>query len=129
MRLTMNSEAINHVAETAWADTMRWLQRQFIQEFTENKWAWPTGQSPRDIIDTTRLRNSTMTPEQARVNERVSIWSWNVEYAMAVHEGATFISGPLSGRTFPPRRWTEQPLKKMGRYYQSRFKNHLRSLP
>lgn len=80
------------------------LGRAFQNEITSNKWAWPVGESPRDIVMHGNLRQSYAGE---RISQYIHEHSWNVDYAMAVHEGARRKNGP----DFPPRKWTKAPLE------------------
>lgn len=76
----------------------------FAQEISENKWDWPTGDSPRDIVDDGDLRGSY---KGERASPTDHDHSWNIEYAMAVHEGYA----TRSGSRMPGRPWTKEPLE------------------
>lgn len=80
------------------------LGREFAKELTARKWDWPTGESPRDVIDTGELRRS-YAGERASPTDHDH--SWNVDYAMAVHEGYVL----KNGTRMPGRPWTKEPLE------------------
>jgi hypothetical protein len=63
-------------------------------------WNWPRGESPRDIVDTGDLRDSQKIDF---VSDGEAVISWDVDYALKVHEGET----TRSGAEFPARRWTQ----------------------
>lgn len=80
------------------------LGNAFQEEITASKWAWPSDPSPRDIVDTGELRRSYAGDRDGKF---AHIHSWNVDYALAVHEGARFRNGgSMSGRP-----WTKEPLE------------------
>ena len=87
----------------AFKSTMFALGVKFNEEISSNKWPWIAAPSPRDIVDTGRLRSSQSlefeSPTQA-------IFSWATEYAVYVHEGVQFRNGTRT----PARRWTESAL-------------------
>lgn len=114
--------------QDAFEESMYWLQRQFIMEFTSNKWAWPSGQSPRDIVDSGLLRSQTKSPPQARLTPTIYEWTWEAEYALAVHNGATFIKGPYAGRIFPARSWTKHPLDKLLEFFTKEAVKRLKGI-
>lgn len=82
------------------------LGRTFQREITTSKWAWPNGQSPRDIVDTGNLRQAYAGERTREGRNPAFDHSWNVEYAMAVHEGARL----KGGTNLPGRPWTKAPL-------------------
>jgi hypothetical protein len=88
--------------EKAFQESMLLLEREFTASITSTKWQWPTGDSPRDIVDQGRLRDSQ---ELSFVNNGAN-FTWSTNYAAAVHEGIVF----KNGTTLPPRRWTEDGL-------------------
>lgn len=79
------------------------LGRKFTKEIGAPKWSWPTEPSPRDIVDTGELRRSYAGERESPVEHS---HSWNLDYAMAVHEGAKF----KDGHTMPARPWTKEPI-------------------
>lgn len=80
------------------------LGREFSKEITANKWDWPSEPSPRDIVDTGELRRS-YAGERASPTDHDH--SWNVDYAMAVHEGYVL----KNGTRMPGRPWTKELLE------------------
>lgn len=113
MEVTINDTKIENALSQAFDMSMEIFQRRLIQEFTSNKWEWPQGQSPRDIINTGRLRGATLAAEQAKLHRDVYEWTWNVEYALAVYFGATF----KDGTEFPARPWAQKPLEDLPDIY------------
>lgn len=103
MKMTFDQNRIAEIQaalEQSFLESMELLGRKFTQTITSNIWDWPSGQSPRDIVDQGRLRDSQ---DLSFPELNVAEFTWNVEYAAAVHEGAKF----KNGTTLPPRRWTE----------------------
>lgn len=80
---------------------------EFAKEITANEWNWPTDPSPRDIVDTGELRRSYVGERAQEGGNPAHDHSWNVDYAMAVHEGADF----KDGHSMPARPWTRDPIK------------------
>lgn len=104
--LTPQDQArIHQELEKAFHETMEILGRQFIASITSSKWQWPSGDSPRDIVDKGRLRDS----QEIVYTNFGTTFVWNVGYAAAVHEGVVF----KNGTTLPPRRWTEDAMNTM----------------
>lgn len=87
---------------------------QARKEITSIKWEHPrdtvrsNGQkvgSPRDIVDSGKLRDSQQPPKFSQGGTTASI-EWTAEYALYVHEGVTY----QNGTSTPPKRWTESAL-------------------
>ncbi|MBE9172878.1 hypothetical protein IQ216_07220 [Cyanobium sp. LEGE 06143] len=68
---------------------------------SDPKWRW-TDDELRDIVDTGRLRASL----QVNITRNGIDFTWPVEYAKHVHEGAVL----RSGRRLPGRPWTAAPM-------------------
>jgi len=83
------------------------LGRSFQREITASKWQWPSQPSPRDIVDTGNLRQAYAGERTQDGRNPAYDHAWNVEYAMAVHEGARLKNGTV----LPGRPWTKAPLK------------------
>lgn len=101
--IEINSDRIEEEIARAFKSAMFALGVKFTEEISLNKWQWIAAPSPRDIVDTGRLRSSQSlefeSPTQA-------IFNWATNYAVYVHEGVQFRNG---SRT-PARRWTEAAL-------------------
>lgn len=72
-----------------------------IAAIEDERYQWPRGQTPRDIVDTHALADS----QQVSVIGSTASLSWGnseVDYAIDVHEG--------SGSN-PARRWTREAIK------------------
>lgn len=119
-QVDLNDTQIENALTDAFAESMNVLERKFQIEFRSVKWSWPlpaeveegaTEGSPRDIIDTSLLSNSQL---RTRISPRTYEWTWNREYALAVHNGATLKNNTV----LPPRPWTEAPLKQLPGIYQ-----------
>lgn len=99
---------LRQALETAFNDTVLRIDAECKKQISAVKWSWPKGESPRDIVDTGRLRSSqTIVPLADRNGVKRAMISWPVTYAAAVHEGAVF----QSGRSMPARPWTREALK------------------
>lgn len=107
--LDWNDREILAAMEPAFNKANEVLGRKFQQEITDPKWTWPTGESPRDIVSDHggQLRDSYDAQPGKDGQNPIHDHTWATEYAMAVHEGATFTDGrpPL-----PARRWTKAPI-------------------
>lgn len=102
-----NTVELLAAAEGAFQQTNEILGREFQKRITDNRWSWPSGDSPRDIVDTGQLRDS-YTP--TRISPTVYEHAWNTEYAMAVHEGAVFKSRQY---VMPARPWVRVTLREV----------------
>jgi hypothetical protein len=101
MPVTVNVDAskVLGAAGQAFKETAFLLGREFTKSISSNIWDWPSGQSPRDVVDQGQLRGSQLlvflSPFEAE-------FSWNTEYAYYVHEGYTLANGTV----LPARDWT-----------------------
>lgn len=59
--------------------------------------------SPRDIVDLGNLLDSKVVARSSNSAEL----SWNVDYALGVHDGYT----TKTGKDVPPRKWTEKGIE------------------
>jgi hypothetical protein len=85
--------------KTAWRDTTQIMGSEFTKAITDPIYNWPRGENPRDIVDTGRLRSSQRVD---RISDFTTNYSWPVEYALAVHNGARLRNGTF----LPARPWT-----------------------
>lgn len=113
--------------ETAFDDANQVLERRFATEFVKHKWDWPAEwqPAPRDIDDTGTLRRSQRKVKSAP-NEWS--WSWNMTYAVFVHNGVTFRRGPLAGKSFPARPWTLKPIEDLPGIFNTLVKHAMSQL-
>tara|TARA_B100000035_G_C20920564_1_gene518309 strand:- start:169 stop:540 length:372 start_codon:yes stop_codon:yes gene_type:complete len=79
------------------------LSAEYTSEISSDKWDWIDGRR-RDIVDTGRLRASQTV---RRVSDTEFEFSWPVEYAAQVHEGAKL----KGGGEWPARPWTRTALE------------------
>lgn len=79
------------------------LSAEYTNEISSEKWNWVDGQK-RDIVDTGRLRSSQTV---RRLSDTEYEFSWPVEYAAQVHEGAKL----KGGGEWPARPWTRTALE------------------
>lgn len=101
--LTFNTVEIVGAAESVWDDANKLLGREFQKRITSNIWAWPHGESPRDIVDLGQLRDSY---DPQPITPTVYQHPWATEYALAVHEGARRKTASL-----PARPWVRVTLR------------------
>lgn len=121
--LDLNDAELVEAFEDAFVESNEALGTQFDREITKAKWYWPSNPTPRDIVDDGILRQSY----EATPGRTVFDHAWNVDYAMAVHEGALFgatADGPATGG-FPGRPWTEAPLERLPQTFQKLAKARL----
>lgn len=79
------------------------LSAEYTSEISSPKWDWVDG-SRRDIVDTGRLRASQSVRQ---ISDTEFEFSWPVEYAAQVHEGAKL----KGGGEWPARPWTRTALE------------------
>lgn len=79
------------------------LSAEYTSEISSPKWDWVDG-SKRDIVDTGRLRASQSVRQ---ISDTEFQFSWPVEYAAQVHEGAKL----KGGGEWPARPWTRTALE------------------
>jgi hypothetical protein len=102
----------------ALSQTSAYLDTRFTEEISAEKWDYPTPPFIRDIVDTGRLRAS----QQRTLNSDGSVtFSWPVEYATQVHDGATTITG----QRIPARGWTIAPLREFPEVFGTFFRKAL----
>ena len=90
------------------------LSNEFDKEIDKSKWPWERGTtvrkarppvgSPRDIVDTSDLKNSK---KQEIIDPYSVKWTWEVDYSAIVHNGGQF----LDGTEYPDRPWTRDAPK------------------
>ena len=101
--IEINSDRIEEEIARAFKSATFALGVKFTEQISLNKWEWISDPSPRDIVDTGRLRSSQSlefeSPTQA-------VFNWATDYAVYVHEGVQFRNGTRT----PARRWTEAAL-------------------
>ena len=104
MTVNLNFGSIDPAIDQAFEEAMFLLGREMTKAISDNIWQWPNPPSPRNIVDTGRLRGSQQltfpTPGTA-------LFAWPVDYALFVHEGYTM----KNGATFPGRPWTQVALQ------------------
>lgn len=118
-RIEWNPEQIHVAVFEAFDDTILLLEREFIKEIVAEKWSWPTAPTKRDIVDQSGLKDST---KPIKISSTVVEFHWTVDYALAVHNGATFRDGTV----FPARPWTKEPLEKAQEMFNESFKRIMR---
>ena len=79
------------------------LSAEYTSEISSPKWDWVDG-SQRDIVDAGRLRASQSVRQ---ISDTEFEFSWPVEYAAQVHEGAKL----KGGGEWPARPWTRTALE------------------
>lgn len=95
----LDESKIIGAAEQAFKETAFLLGREFTQSISSNIWDWPTGQSPRDIVNDGQLRGSQLLVFLSAFEAE---YSWNTDYAYYVHQGYTL----ANGTEMPARDWT-----------------------
>jgi hypothetical protein len=86
-----------------------------IQELESEKWDWPRNTkrqnhqivgSPRDIVDLGELKDSLAIEP---ITSTEVVYSYPVEYAMIVHQGATL----HTGTELPARPWVDAAVEEL----------------
>ncbi len=104
-KVTIDLGAVNRATESAFKETCFLLGIEFTKAISEPIWQWDNAPSPRDIVDTGQLRASQQVEF---VSDSEAQFSWNVEYALYVHEGYQL----RNGREVSGRPWTTKGLKR-----------------
>lgn len=97
--ITLNTKALDTALSKAFQQTCDRVNSELKSAIVDPIWDYPRQPSPRDIVDTGALRDS----QQMVVEDTHAEWTWDVPYAIFVHEGVTLRSGTV----IPPRRWTQ----------------------
>lgn len=118
INIKLNPQAIKQVKEQLYeglVDTAFILGRNATQELTDVQWYWPRGESPRDIVDTGRLRASLQYIEYKE--QSTVVLNYPVDYAALNHEGGM----SKEGISFVPRPWLKTAADKMD--FEQTFKS------
>lgn len=99
VKVQIDSKAVKGAIQQAFRDTALVISAEFTKAITDPIYPWDRGESPRDIVDTGRLRAS----QQYQVFGTSATWLWNVDYSLPVHNGAVLRNGTV----LQPRRWTK----------------------
>mgnify|MGYP007063390166 CR=1 FL=1 len=99
----LDKSAFNQAVAVATQALVQRLSVEYTNEISTAKWEWVDGKK-RDIVDTGRLRASQTV---RRVDDAKFEFSWPVEYATQVHEGAKL----KGGGEWPARPWTKTALE------------------
>lgn len=102
-REKLNTEDLDKALAAATQGLVNRLSAEYTREISSAKWKWIDG-SYRDIVDTGRLRASQTV---RKVSDTKYEFSWPVEYATQVHEGAKL----KGGGEWPARPWTRTALE------------------
>jgi hypothetical protein len=97
-QLSLKVDEINAAAERAFVETAFQLGREFTRVISEPR-QWDGWKGSRDIVDLGQLRSSQQVVFTKPLE---AVFSWNTEYAAAVHEGYTL----RNGKTIAGRPWT-----------------------
>lgn len=113
---TLNWSILETHIENAFSQIVEQFKTEQQEQILAEKWNWPrdtmrkarglTPAGPRDIIDTGELFNSLNVE---RINPNEALYSYNVDHAMIVHQGATLSTGTV----IPPRPWVDEAARKL----------------
>ena len=115
----LDTSSLDKAVATATQKLVERLSVEYTNEISSSKWDWIDGQT-RDIVDTGRLRASQtyrqVTPDKYE-------FSWPVEYATQVHEGAQL----KGGGEWPARPWTRTALENVDskKYFETILRREL----
>ena len=114
MKIKINKGKLNKAFAKAFAKTTEELADTCQNAIEADIYDWDratlrsNGQvvtSPRDIVDTGQLLNSL----EVETGAKTSVMTWNVDYAVQVHEGYT----TRAGNEKPARPWTQVALNEI----------------
>ncbi|PHJ69143.1 hypothetical protein VF14_03130 [Nostoc linckia z18] len=103
MTANLDFSNVDRALDAAFRETMFLLGREFTKSITDNVWQWPNPPSPRNIIDSGRLRSCQQLTFQGTGK---ATFAWPVDYSFYVHQGYTM----PDGTTIPGRPWTTHAL-------------------
>lgn len=100
--------AFSKAAQQALKQTAAELDGRFDDAISSKVWPWPfpdsNGKSsPRSIVDSGDLKQS----KSYSLSGLEASWTWSINYAAAVHEGAKLWNGAI----LPARPWTDAVLE------------------
>jgi hypothetical protein len=104
--VAVNAAVVEDAAKKAFKDTAFLVGREFTKSISSNIWDWPTGQSPRDVVDNGQIRAAQ---QLVFLNNTTAEYSWPTDYAYYVHEGYTL----ANGTEMPARDWTRHGLEQI----------------
>lgn len=118
-RKKLDTAAFENAVANATQALVNRLSVEYTSEISSPKWEWIDGQQ-RDIVDTGRLRASQTV---RKVSDTEYEFSWPVEYAAQVHEGAKL----KGGGEWPARPWTRTALENVDpkSYFESILRREL----
>lgn len=106
MIINLDFSQINKATEKAFREMALVMSGEFTKAISDPVYAWPIGDSPRDVVDTGILRRSQQ--HQVDTFRMVATYQWPLEYAAAVHNGYL----TRAGNAMPARPWTDKALAK-----------------
>jgi hypothetical protein len=111
--LKLDTSDIIDLVHQAWQETIEEIETANRTAIQAWRYDWPRTtvrqngdivSTPRDIVDTANLLESQYV---LRINSDRFEFGWDVDYAAAVHEGAT----TRSDTHLPARRWTQAAIR------------------
>ena len=115
----LDTSSLDKAVATATQKLVERLSVEYTKEISSPKWDWIDG-TTRDIVDTGRLRASQT---YRQVSPDKYEFSWPVEYATQVHEGAKL----KGGGEWPARPWTRTALENVDskKYFETILRREL----
>lgn len=124
--VVLNVEEITRAHELAFLDANLALDNLAKREVKLNKWAWPVGKSPRDVVDRGALGSSIQA-----VPQDSSLRDWthavNVNYAAPVLLGYR-VRTSRGYRNMPARNIYREPLSKLAQIFERAFRRRAREV-
>lgn len=111
-KFNLDLSQLNDVINKAFDVAIEAQAEDFQAAIAADAWEWPRPTertngdvvfSPRDIVDTGKLYDSLTIARNGNAAE----FTWDTDYAMAVHDGATL----KNGTELPARPWTDLGLQ------------------
>lgn len=118
--MKLNQQALTRVTNqvnAAFVATVQEFASTCQEHIVDERWEWPRGQSPRDIVDTGRLRDSQTQPFYQSIPKGLQAtirWdpinpNTGESYAYKVYAGEV-----VNGLVLPGRPWVDSALEEMG---------------
>lgn len=112
--VTIRVDEILQQHRAAFLDANLAMENLAKREATLRKWDWPNDPSPRDVVDSGRLRSSIF----ARPDGDLTEWLHAVDVAYAI---PVLLGYRLGTKTYPGRNIYDEPLRRLPRLFANAF--------